>query len=533
MASDQEILLYNNIPNLKAANVPMQFEKWQIEELIKCKDDPIYFIEKYVKVVHVDRGLVPMMLYPFQKRMVETIVKNRFSIGLVGRQMGKSTGMCSAVLHYIIFNERKTVAILANKASTAGEIFSRVKEMYINLPMWMQVGVVKWNERSCVFGNGTKVITGATSPSAIRGNSISMLVLDEYAFIPTQQADEFYKSVYPTISSGKESKLVIFSTPNGMNHYYKMWMDAKEGRSKFVTFDAKWNEVPGRDEEFRQTTIDNTSIETWLQEYECEFMGSTGTLISGSALRNLVHKSPINDDESMRIFEAPVQGRTYFCAVDVARGGGGDYTVIQVIDITELPYKQVAVYHNNRIAPLHLPQVIANVARRYNEAYVLVEINDIGESVADDLVIDQEYENVLTTSLQKNKVRLGGMVNAKNGLRTTKSTKNLGCSMLKSMIEDGKLIINDFPTIQEFSNFVSKAGSYMAEAGAHDDLVMALVVFAWASGQDYFRDLVTADFKGAFQADHASSIDEAFSPIGFVCRGDEDDGVPITVVNRW
>jgi len=519
----KEIKVYLNNPNLKAAGVHIEFEPWQVQEMIKCFNDPIYFIETYVKIVHIDKGLVPFKLYPFQKKMVDLTMNNRYVLLKLPRQSGKSTVTAACILHYMLFQEHKTVAILANKAPTAREILGRIQLMYEHLPLWLQQGIKTWNKGSFSLGNGCKIIAASTSSSAIRGTSISWLVLDEFAFVPPNQATEFFESVYPTISSGQESKVSIFSTPKGMNHFYKMWVEATEGRSEFKPFEIHWSEVPGRDELWKEKTITNIGQESWDQEFEAQFLGSANTLISSMALRNLVHKEPIAISSSLRIFEQPKEDHVYFLSVDCSRGAGIDYSVIQITDITEYPFKQVGMFRDNKTNHYLLPRITVEIAKKYNQAYILVEINDIGEAVADSIYFDEEYENLLTTGESKGKIALGSWRNGRNGVRTTKSTKREGCSVIKALIESNKYLVTDFTTINEFSTFISKNNSYEADDLCHDDTVMSLVVFAWATGQEYFKEIMQKDFRKTFIEESCEEMMEELSPLGFFEGFDDQD----------
>jgi len=512
---------YLNNPNLKAAGVDLKFEPWQVEEILKCYNDPIYFIKTYVKIVHIDKGLVPFELYDFQEDIVNLTMGNRYVLLKLPRQSGKSTTTAACVLHYVLFEEHKTVAILANKAATAREILGRIQMMYEHLPLWLQQGVKTWNKGSFELGNGCKVVAASTSSSAIRGTSISWLVLDEFAFVPSNQATEFFESVYPTISSGQESKVSVFSTPKGMNHFYKMWVEATEGRSEFKPFEIHWSDVPGRDEAWKDKTIANIGQESWDQEFEAQFLGSANTLISSVVLRRLVHKEPIAGSHSLKIFEQPIEEHVYFLSIDCSRGAGIDYSVIQITDITAYPFKQVGMFRDNKTNHYLLPRIAVEIAKKYNNAYILVEINDIGEAVADSIYFDEEYENLLTTGESKGKIALGSWRNGRNGLRTTKSTKREGCSITKALIESNKYIVNDFITINELSTFISKNNSYEADEMCHDDTVMGLVVFAWATGQEYFKDIMNTDFRKTFIEESTEEMMEELSPLGFF-EGMED-----------
>lgn len=515
MKTEEGMKYYLNNPYLKAAGVQMQFEPWQIEELIKCSKSVVYFAENYCHIVSGDKGRHKIEMYPYQPKLLEMFEKERRVIALLPRQMGKTTVSGIFILHYVLFNADKTVGIVANKAPAAREVLDRVKGMYENLPFWMQQGIKTWNKGDIELGNNSKVLTSATSASAFRGKSIQLLYIDEAAFIPNNMAEEFFQSVYPTVAASKTSKIFFTSTPKGLNYFYKYWTDAKEGRSEFKSFEVAWNAVPGRDEKFKQNIIDTQGRAFWDQEFDCQFLGSQGSLISSGALRALAPVTPLHESNSLKVYEEPQEGRTYFMGVDVSRGTGGDYSVVQVIDITELPYKQVATFRNNHTSHIVFPRLIAEIGKKYNDAYVLVEINDIGEAVADSIYHDQEYENLLTVGSVKNKQVLGSYQGSKNGLRTTTTSKNIGCGNLKALIEGQKLLIQDMETISELSNFVSKGKSYEAEEGLHDDLVMGLVVMAWASSQDYFRELNNTDFRKKVLEDREEQIIEELSPLGF------------------
>lgn len=486
------IQVYNGNANLKSAGVTLDFDKEKVEELTKCYNDPVYFIRNYTKIIHIDRGLVPFDLYPYQEDMVRLILGEKRVIMCLPRQSGKSQVTAACILWYILFQEMKTVAIMANKGATAREILGRIQGMYECLPQWMQVGVTSWNKGSFSLGNGNSVFAAASSSTAIRGQSVSFLCLDEFAFVPANQALEFFESVYPTISSGKESKIVMFSTPKGLNHFHKFWSDAKNGISEFVPFSIHWSDVPGRDESWKEKTIATVGMDTWLQEFECEFLASSGSLISPQKLATLACQIPIRRQDDYRIYEEPDKKRLYFATVDVARGGGGDYSTIQVIDVTEKPYRQVAVYSCNTVDYVRFAEVIYDVCRSYN-AKCLIETNDLGEAVARDLWENMEFENLLYCDGES--LGMFSVVKRQVGLKTTARTKRIGCSDLKILIEDDVLLLRDEETIKELSLFTYQKGTFMAEEGFHDDLVMGLVLFAVAAHCDNFTDFAETPFE--------------------------------------
>ena len=527
---------YLSNPNLKKIGVDIEFTQEQIEDYVKCAKDPIYFIRKFVKIVHVDHGLIPLDLYEYQERMINTFSNNRFVITKMPRQSGKSTAVVGFILHYLLFNSDKNIAILANKAELARELLDRVKKAYENLPLWLQQGISVWNKGSIEVENGSKVFATSTTGSAARGQSFSLVFLDEFAFVQHGIADEFFKSVYPTISSGQETKMIIVSTPKGMNHFYRMWVEAEEGRSNFIPLAVNWWETPGRDEHWKEQQIANTSEESFEQEFACNFLGTSNTLIHTNALRNLAFVRPIFQKQGFDQYEDIKPGHEYVISVDTARGVGGDFSAFLVIDVSDIPYRVVAKYRDKDISPLIYPELIYNVANNFNQAFVLVEINDIGEQVANVLYRDLEYENLFTTAAMGRagqRVGVWGGKNSQLGVRTTKQVKRIGCSTLKDLIEDQKIIIEDYDTIEELSNFISKRESYEAEEGHHDDLVMCLVLFGWLIRQEYFKDLTNSDIRQKYLADREEIMDDEMLPFGFFDDGIEDETLSVEKVDHY
>ena len=515
---------YKGNPNLKTASVSHEFTPAEIKEFMKCSKDPVYFIQTYVKIVSIDEGLVPFNLYPFQKDIVGTFHKNRFTICKLPRQSGKSTTILSYLIHYIIFNETVNVAILANKASTARDLLSRLQLAYEHLPSWLQMGVMNWNKGSLELENGSKILAASTSASAVRGGSYNIIFLDEFAFVPSNIAEQFFSSVYPTITAGETSKVMIVSTPRGMNMFYKMWTDAENQRNEFVPIEVSWQEVPGRDEKWKEQTIKNTSAQQFMQEFECSFLGSVDTLISPTKISEIPYFDPIESSGGLDIYEKPIKEHTYCMTVDVARGTSRDNSAFVVIDITEMPYKLVAKYRNDEIKPLIFPDVVYRAGKNYNDAYMLIEINDIGGQIADAIHHDLAYENVIMTQMRG---RLGQVVGGgfgdqqtDLGVRTTKSVKKIGCSNLKQLIESDKLLVNDFDIVSEMSTFIQKGSSFEGEEGAYDDLMMCLVFFAWLTDQQYFKELTDEDIRKRLYETQRENIESDMAPFGFV-----DDGV--------
>jgi hypothetical protein len=527
MADTKNNKNYLGNPNLKATDVRIDWTKEQLEEYTKCSRDPIYFIQKYVKIISLDRGLVPFELYDFQEEMVRTIHNNRFVIAKLPRQSGKSTTVTAYMLHYILFNQSVNVAILANKLSTARELLSRLKLAYEYLPKWLQQGILEWNKGSIQLENGSRVLASATSSSAVRGGSFNMIFLDEFAYVPQNVAEEFFSSVYPTISSGQETKVFIVSTPHGMNLYYKLWTDATNQRNSYIPIDVHWSDVPGRDEKWKEETIANTSEEQFRTEFECDFVGSIHTLISPSKLKTLAYVDPIyKNGEGFKVYAKPEEKHTYVICVDVSRGQNIDYSAFTVMDITTTPYRLVATFKNNSMSPMVFPNAIHAAAKQYNNAYVLVEINDMGGQVAEIIHSELEYENLLSATLRGRKGQVldggfGGGV-SQFGVRMSEVVKRTGCSILKSLVEGEKIVIQDFDVIKEMFAFVAKKNSFEAEVGYHDDLVMTLVIFGWLSSQPYFKDLSNLDIRKDIYQDKIKQVEEEMTPFGFVDDGIED-----------
>jgi hypothetical protein len=513
-------------PNLKKAYVPIEFTEEQIKEVIKCSKDINYFINTYVKIINLDEGLVDFDMYSYQEKMAQTIADNRFTVVKTCRQAGKTTTSAAVVLWHVLFNESYTVAILANKLSTAREILARVQRAFEYLPKWLQQGVVVWNKTNIELENGSQIIAASTASSAIRGYSINFLYLDEFAFVPRNIQHDFFTSVYPTIISCTNTKVVITSTPNGFDLFYQLWTNSIEGRNEYANFSVDWWDVPGRDKDWKEKTIANTSEDQFRQEFEAEFLGSSNTLISPNVLRTLAFVTPISThyEGSLKVYEEPKDTSLYFCVVDTARGVGIDFSAFIIIDASVVPYRVVACYKNNTIAPLVYPEVIYNVAKSYNEAFTLIEINDNGQQIADILHNELEYENTIFTTVKgrAGQVIGGGFsANFQRGVRTTKQVKRIGCANLKTMIEKDKILLNDFDLINEFSTFVQRKSSYEADIGAHDDLVMCLVLFAWATNQTFFKDLTDTDFRKKLLEDREKLITDDILPFGFVDDGSE------------
>jgi len=529
--------IYLGNPNLKKANTQIEFTQDQIEEFIKCKNNPVYFAKNYIKIVSLDEGLVNFKPYKFQEKLIHNFHNNRFNICKMPRQTGKSTTVVSYLLHYAVFNDNINIAILANKSSTAKDLLGRLQLAYENLPKWMQQGILSWNKQSLELENGSKIIASSTSASAVRGGSYNIIFLDEFAFIPNNIADQFFASVYPTISSGKSTKVIIVSTPHGMNHFYRMWHDAERKRNEYVPTEVHWSEVPGRDQKWKSQTIANTSEQQFKVEFECEFLGSVDTLISVAKLKTLVYEDPIKSNKGLSIYQEPKADCSYLITVDVARGIGEDYSAFIVYDISNIPYQVCATYKNNEIKPMLFPSIIHDVAKSYNKAYILAEVNDIGDQVASILHYDLEYENVLMCSMRGRAGQIVGSgfsgKRSQLGVRMTKAVKKLGCSNLKLLIEDDKLFTTDYNIISELTTFIQRNQSFEAEEGCNDDLAMCLVIFAWLVAQDYFKEMTDNDIRKRIYEEQKTQIEQDMAPFGFIVDGLDDDSFVDTDGDRW
>lgn len=518
---------FSGNPNLKPAGVQIQMTQEQQIEMAMCMEDITYFVKKYVKIISLDYGIVPFKMWGFQEKMIKSMKENRFVIAKLPRQVGKTTTTAALILWHVIFMDEYRVAILANKFEQSQEILERVQMAYENLPKWMQQGVHIWNKRRIVLENGSQILASATSSSAIRGKSINLVYLDEFAHIERNLQTKFFTSTYPVITSGTKTKVIVTSTPNGFDLFAKLWHDAikpegEPGKNEYVPFEAHWSEVPGRDEKWKQETINNTSAEQFRQEFETNFIGSSSTLISAEVLQNLFWMKPISKNGKINIYEEPTPEGRYFISVDVARGGGGDYSAFVVVDTSKFPYKVVCTYRDNLVAPHIFPNFIAQAAKRYNDANILVEINDIGGQVAQLLNDELEVENLLycTSTGRKGWVLGGGFgKGGRPGVKTTPPVKRLGCFNLKHLIESNQLMIQSEDIVEELYSYVEDGNTYNAESGKHDDFVMCLVLFSWATTQIYFKELLDSSVRDRMMEIKANEIEEDMLPLGFL-----DDG---------
>ena len=524
---EQDIEHFQGNPLVKKVGAQIQFTKEQVEEYVKCAQDPFYFIEKYMKIVTIDSGVQVIKLYDFQREMINKFVNEKFILAKCARQSGKTIGVESFILWSILFKDNYRVGMFANKFDTSKKILKEIKYSYEQLPMWLQQGVVTWNKHSIELENGSSITSSSTSGDAGRSRTYNLVFLDEFAFVPDYVAADFFTAVYPTISSGKNTKVIIISTPNGLNFFYRMWVEAQEGRSNYKLFEANWRAVPTRDEAWADETLANVGEKAFQQEYECDFLGSSNTLISTTKIKEMVWKKPAKRYQGgLAVYEEPKPRNQYIVTVDVSRGIGKDYSAFTVINVSEFPYKVVAKYQNNEISPMVFPNTIYETATHFNQAMVLVEVNDIGEQVGAILYNDLEYEDIIMTEhggRKGQRISSGFGGNVYYGVRMTSNVKKIGMANLKTMIESDKLLIHDVDIITELSTFVQKRNSYEAEEGYNDDLVMCLIIFGWVSNQEYFKELTNSDIRKKLEKEREQEIMESTLPPGFVVNGEEEE----------
>lgn len=516
---------YMGNPKLRRAYTKVAMTGHEVSEFAKCANDPIYFIKTYMRIVVLGKGIQPFLLYAFQQEMIETFERERFTLCKIARQSGKSITVIGYILWLILFHENYSVAILAHKGSAANGLLGRLRLAFENLPIWLQSGIIEWNKGNIELENGSKVGAFATSADGLRSGSYDCVLMDEYAFVPDNIADAFITSTYPVITAGTDTKIIIVSTPKGMNHFHKMWVKAKKGRSEYFPIEYNWNAVPWRDEKWKEQTIRNTSQEQFDQEFECLFLGSSNTLISGKKLQELLdgYDEPRYIDENLTVYEEPKRNHTYCMTVDVSEGLGLDFSTYSIFDVTELPYKQVAKFRDNKVPLLLYPTKIVTTAKKYNDAFVLVEINSIGLQVADIIHHELAYENLIKIELkgkQGQQFTPGFKRRIAFGIKTSKQTKMIGCTNLKALIEKDKLLIKDIDTISELTRFVVDKQTYKAEEGANDDLAMTLVHFGWLTGQKFFKESIGSDIRKSIQQEQMDLMDQDIVPFGFI-----DDGL--------
>ena len=502
---------YLGNPNVKRDGVLQAWDEPLVQEYARCMKSPAYFAKQYCKIISLDKGLVPFELYPYQEKMFGDFNEYRFNIVLACRQSGKSISACAYLLWFALFHSEKTIAILANKGATAREMLSRITLMLENIPFFLQPGCKALNKGSIEFSNNSRILAAATSGSSIRGLSVSLLYLDEFAFV--ERAAEFYTSTYPVISSGKDTKVIVTSTANGIgNQFHKIWEGAVQGVNEFKSFRVDWWDVPGRDEDWKKQTIANTSQLQFDQEFGNTFFGTGDTLINAETLLGFRAQPYTETLESgdLKVYNKPIDKHDYIMTVDVSKGRGQDYSTFTLIDISVRPFTQVAVYRNNTISPILFPSIIYKYAKSYNNAYVVIESNDQGTVVCNGLYHDLEYENVhVESAIKANAI----------GIEITRKTKRLGCSAIKDILENHKLNIVDEQTILEISTFEARGQSYEASDGNHDDLMMNLVMFGYFVSTQYFSDMTDINLKEMLFKNKMKQIEDDMVPFGFI-----DDG---------
>jgi hypothetical protein len=523
--------IYNGQEFLRSAGESIDYDQAMQTEIKRCAASYEYFVEHYIKIDDNSGSLKVIKLYDYQKRLLKLIHNNKFTICKFPRQCGKTTSMATYIVWCLLFKKRFKVGVAADKDDTATEIMDRIKTAYENLPYWMQQGIKKWDQHKVQLENGSRVDAAATTKKTFRGKTYNLVLLDEFAFVDQNIADPFFTSIYPVISKSdpsipidKQTKMVIISTPNGMNHFHKLYVEAEEKQSSFNAIEIRWNDVPGRDEAFKKETLKNIGEDRWEQEYDGSFLGAPTSLIPAKKLKMLTWRTAREAYEDMQFWKAPQPGHTYFITVDICQGRGLDYHAMSVVDISQLPYEVVATYHNNLLDTMLYPSLILEMAKRYNDAFVLIELNNNGKQVADILAWELEYENMLAT---KTKGRSGQYLSVESsatmGLTMTKPVKSTGCSNLKSLIMNDKLVLNDYTFIQELTTFEIASGQYKAAVGAHDDMVMTLVSFAWATTEPYFADLLDTNIRELLFARKIQQMEEDLVPVGFFPSDDPND----------
>ena len=516
---------YLGNPHVKKDGIEEDWDPQKVQEYAKCMSDPARFAREHIKIINLNEGLVPFQLYPYQEDMFNHFNDNRFSVVLACRQSGKSISSLAYLLWYAMFTPEQTVAILANRGATSREMLGRITLMLENLPFYLQPGCKTLNKGSIEFSNNSRIFAESTSSSSIRGFSVNLLMLDEFAFV--EKAAEFYTSTYPVISSGKESKVIITSTANGIgNMFHKIWQGAVQSVNEYKPFRVDWWDVPGRDEAWKEQTIANTSELQFDQEFGNTFFGTGQTLVSPQTLLSMKAEPPkrILESGDLLMYGEPRKDSQYVICVDVAKGRGQDYSTFNVIDISSRPFKQVAVYRNNLISPILFPDIIYKYGKLYNNAYVVVENNDAGMLTCHGLHHELEYENLHMESA----VRSGGV-----GVEMTRRTKRLGCSGFKDLMDEGKLHVVDEETIMEISTFEVKGQSYEATDGNHDDLVMNLVMFGFFVSTPYFQEMTDINVKKMMFKQRMIEIEEDVPPFGFADETGDDDFTYEEKLDPW
>jgi len=469
-------------PYLKKAHEQYDYTGDLILELKKCREDVLYFVDTYCQLQHPIHGSAPFTLRPYQRRVLKAFQENRQCIVLAARQIGKSWLAGAFLMWYAMFKFEQTVLICSNKNDNAQEMIHRIRFMYERLPHWLKPGLTAdgWNKHSVSFDNGSRIISQATSENSGRGLSVSLLFLDEFAFVRDGVAEEFWTSVSPTLATG--GACIIASTPNGdTNRYAVLWRGANSrqdtdssGVNGFFPVEVKWDEPPGRDAEFKEKEIAKIGNTRWLQEYECEFLSSDPTLIDSLVLATL-HKEtefnrPVGTLGEVQFFSAPRSGTTYLVGVDPSSGNGNDFTDFEVYEFPAM--QQIAQFRSNTASTVisyYLLKKLLNYLEATGSAvYFSVENNGLGEALM------SLYEDDDNPPINSEFISEAGQ--GRKGMATTGKSKIKACATLKEMIERKSINIVSPITVQELKDFVRKGGSYGAKYGATDDSVMSTII---------------------------------------------------------
>lgn len=523
----------NNL-KIKPLGYKENYTEQQIEEIYKCKNDPIYFIQNYIKVISLDNSIIPFTLRDYQKKLINIVHKKRFTIAMMSRQSGKSTTVVSYLLQYALFNSNKRISLSAHNESLAQTLLSKIKTAYENLPSWLQQGVDVLNKNTFEFENGSTIVATATSAKTARGTSNNILLLDEFAFVEDHLAEEFYKSVYPSITQSKTAKIVIISTPNGMNLFYKMWMDAINKKNSYTPLKVTWKDVPTCNVPgWEETTKKNISSIDFAQEFECNFLGSTATLISAKVLSRIPVEAPIKSSDGLDIYEDYQKNHKYVMTVDPSNfmfneRNKQDYSAFVIIDITDPPYRVVAKYRNNEITSSIFPEYVYKVGKQYKFPFLLCE-SDSNMSVGKALS-ELEYPELLLCSTVGGRGGYGQSVShsfdskrTNYGLAMSEKAKREGCIKLKDLIEANVLLFKDAEILNELFTFVPKKNSWGAAKAKHDDLVMCLVIFSWLTNQEYFKELIDIDIRKYMVNKQERQMNASLQLLGYVNLGVEPD----------
>jgi hypothetical protein len=558
---DWEIETDTGWSDIRTIHKTIEYDVYNLEtesgKILECADNHILFDSNFqeiyakdslnlkIKTKDGDEQVTSLVKTNSKENMFDLELNDKnhrfYTNGILSHN---TTTIGSYLLWVAIFNKEQNIAILANKGETAKEIIIRIQKSYENLPLWLQQGVKEWNKHSIVLENGSRLLATSTGSSAGRGQSFNIVMLDEFAFVPRNIAEDFITSIYPVISSGTKTKIIMVSTPNGMNLFYKYWQDAVNKKSSYVPYEAHWNQVPGRDENWKKETIANTSEEQFEQEFECRFKGGSNTLISPQKLAEMVWSDPIrkfktSDGNMVNSYVAPSPERSYVMIVDTSHGQGMDYSAFSIIDVTETPYRVCATFRSNNTSPLLYPDIIVSTAKLYNNAHLLIESNDIGQQIINSIRNDLEYEYIFSTTTQgRGGQRLSsgfGGKSSKLGIKTTDSLKRIGCANLKTLIESDTLIVEDYQTIEEMSTFVRNSKmSYSADPGTNDDMIMTLVLFAWLSKEKVFKEITNIDIRKKLYSENIRKIEEEIlPPAPLISDGREEESFVCNNGDRW